>query len=235
MTETRPPVNGISRKRPTLPSSLSWGRPGVGRVTAIAVLGYSSFGLATTFAVSAMVSWRSFPGCTEFQLHRVPWGEGILQRSHQLPDSQGRSATQQYESSGFGWRCQMASSEDQPLAGPEFRTCIVRESGWPFYAFTGGYDADAMHGYPIPERAISWATPPAPMYMWAFIPIGPVWLGLLADVALYAVLFAVAVNAPGAVRRRVRARAGRCVRCGYQLATAGTCPECGHIGLRMPT
>jgi hypothetical protein len=34
-------------------------------------------------------------------------------------------------------------------------------------------------------------------------------------------------SAPGFVRRGVRRRRGRCVRCGYELKGLAMCPECG--------
>ena len=58
-----------------------------------------------------------------------------------------------------------------------------------------------------------------------------VWFGLLADTILYATASGLVIRAPGAIRRLHRRRAGRCVRCAYDLRglpAGAQCPECGH-------
>jgi hypothetical protein len=63
------------------------------------------------------------------------------------------------------------------------------------------------------------------------LPYRPLWPALLGDTAVYSAAWAVLLFGPGAVRRGLRSRKGRCTRCGYDLraAPAGApCPECGH-------
>ena len=62
------------------------------------------------------------------------------------------------------------------------------------------------------------------------LPLSPIWPGFAVNTAFYAaplwLLFAVM---PRAVRRHLRRRRGRCLKCGYDLRgdLAGGCPECG--------
>lgn len=67
-------------------------------------------------------------------------------------------------------------------------------------------------------------------YDFRALPLLPSWPGLLADTALFGCLWAAVLFGPGLVRRRVRARRGRCPRCGYDarnLPEGAPCPECG--------
>jgi hypothetical protein len=60
----------------------------------------------------------------------------------------------------------------------------------------------------------------------------PIWPGLAADTAFYAGAWWLILLAPRRIRRVLRKRGGRCVKCGYDLAglaQAGACPECGTI------
>lgn len=64
------------------------------------------------------------------------------------------------------------------------------------------------------------------------IPLAPIWLGFTVDALFYGaawgVLLALVVG-PGALRRALRRRRGRCLRCAYDLRgiPEGACPECG--------
>jgi hypothetical protein len=57
-----------------------------------------------------------------------------------------------------------------------------------------------------------------------------VWLGFIGDVLIWAVILYVVCSIPSQVRRYLRKRGGRCLRCGYQLRglTESRCPECGR-------
>jgi len=59
------------------------------------------------------------------------------------------------------------------------------------------------------------------------VPIRPIWVGTIANSVLYGALVWLVLFAPGLIRQRSRAKRGRCVVCGYELAAMVKCPECG--------
>jgi hypothetical protein len=59
------------------------------------------------------------------------------------------------------------------------------------------------------------------------IPLRVEWKGMFAGSALYTGVVGLAFL-PLALRRWSRARHGRCLSCGYELAGLPTCPECGR-------
>jgi hypothetical protein len=61
-----------------------------------------------------------------------------------------------------------------------------------------------------------------------FVPILPLWPGFLVDTAFWGGAAFLVWSVPGLVRRGMRRRRGRCVRCGYELKDLAVCPECGH-------
>jgi len=69
---------------------------------------------------------------------------------------------------------------------------------------------------------------PTKFAMRAFLPLRPIWWGLIADSLLFAVVLALALYALVAVRAIVRRRRGRCARCGFPVQS-GRCPECGDV------
>ncbi len=61
-------------------------------------------------------------------------------------------------------------------------------------------------------------------------PMAPIWPGFVRNTLLYSAavgVLAAPVLLVAPVRRRWRARRGRCPRCGYELAGLEMCPECG--------
>lgn len=66
------------------------------------------------------------------------------------------------------------------------------------------------------------------------LPLIPIWPGLLANIAI----FAVAWFTPGFVWRTARNRRRKirhqCLTCGYNKASLPTCPECGQTSTQMP-
>ncbi len=69
------------------------------------------------------------------------------------------------------------------------------------------------------------------------VPIRPLWLGFMINTVFYGVGFWLLwfglFRGPGMIRRGVRRRRGRCVKCGYDLrgnAAGSACPECGVAG-----
>jgi len=62
------------------------------------------------------------------------------------------------------------------------------------------------------------------------IPLRPLWLGLLGNVAVWSIAWAALVWGPGGLIRWRRRRSNRCECCGYSLAglaSPALCPECG--------
>ena len=71
---------------------------------------------------------------------------------------------------------------------------------------------------------------------WLRVPIGPIWLGLVVDSALYSGIWYGLIFAPGAIRRRNRRLSNHCIRCNYDRAglnAALVCPECGASNHRL--
>jgi hypothetical protein len=60
------------------------------------------------------------------------------------------------------------------------------------------------------------------------LPLIPLWPGFAGNTAVYAALASIPLLGLPMARRRRRHRAGKCVECGYELAGAGICAECGH-------
>jgi hypothetical protein len=59
------------------------------------------------------------------------------------------------------------------------------------------------------------------------LPLMPVWPGFAIDVLFWGLVSWLLFFAPFTLRRVVRARRGRCVKCGYDMRGLDACPECG--------
>ena len=118
---------------------------------------------------------------------------------------------------------------------------VVWEFGWPF-SCAGAHVTFMLYESPPSPR------PPEVMHRCIgpisgfseprYLPIDPLWPGLLTNTAIYGTAWWAMLFGPGLVLRWRRRRAGRCATCGYDLqgAVVGdqssvvgvVCPECGH-------
>jgi hypothetical protein len=109
----------------------------------------------------------------------------------------------------------------------------VHDLGWPSlamrYAIASASERPAVHisplngGLPVPARSAPWRR----------LPLRMIPTGFAVDTAFWGGAAVLVWSVPGFVRRGVRRRRGRCVRCGYELKGLAVCPECGHQ--RAPT
>jgi len=66
------------------------------------------------------------------------------------------------------------------------------------------------------------------------LPLSPMWIGMLADSAIFGIVVWLLLAGWSSGRRWLRRRSGRCPRCGYDragLAVGAVCPECGAPAL----
>lgn len=153
-------------------------------------------------------------------LHHESW---ILDHGGSLPSvEEFGSLFEEYEPAfGVDWRFYRAG-------GMGFADYV--QAGWPARCLDGGWwlNHEGMRDYHDAVRIdlseYSWVTPYS-----TFIPIGVKWLGLCIDTLFYAAVLWTLFFAPAFLRRVVRRRKGRCLRCGYDLRASdgAPCPECG--------
>ena len=100
-------------------------------------------------------------------------------------------------------------------------------SGWPFIAFSSylHYDHGDARTADLDCALRIARGGRAPL----FLPICPIWQGVLLDTALYSCVWTLLVTAVLWARKAIRAARGVCPRCCYDLRgnSAKTCPECG--------
>ena len=116
--------------------------------------------------------------------------------------------------------------------------------GWPLLAmssFSGlGVDpvADAFlakssDGFSVPDSLRSqplFADIEAEWFNRPIVPLRPIWAGFAINTIFYAAILWLLALVPFTVRRMIRRRRGRCIKCGYDLhghSGGAVCPECG--------
>ncbi len=60
-----------------------------------------------------------------------------------------------------------------------------------------------------------------------FLPIRPIWPGFAVNTLLYATVLWLLICGPFLLRRFIRVKCGRCVKCGYLVGESAVCTECG--------
>ncbi|MFT3685460.1 MAG: hypothetical protein QM783_11115 [Phycisphaerales bacterium] len=114
---------------------------------------------------------------------------------------------------GAGWPFRALCAEtDEPVQDPTTRLAV--------YSFRGGLT--------LPTHVIKDG---ATIFLPRCLPLRPIWPGLVADVAIFSLLWGLVV-VPMALVIRSRMRRGRCLSCGYDLqglAADVKCPECGAV------
>ena len=154
-------------------------------------------------------------------------GRGYVpETSWPFPVSEGLVAQNCSCCNGWTWDCHYAvlrsKWEQSPVGGIKV--------GWPFRSFAawrhlaGRASELDEHGYLLSSGAD--LVPRFPSY--------PLWPGFVFNTILFSITAWGLWQVPLAIRRRERRRAGRCMRCGYDLAglaVGAVCPECGSGGV----
>ena len=141
------------------------------------------------------------------------------------------------------------------LADPPTMRMTVTEqyNGWPFRTL---YWVRSDRYYKLPGRTYFWTrTGPSrrittkqhvwivikqPWNAWflpkkgrkeIYLPVAPIWKGLLLNTFFYALLIRLFMAAPGRIRRMILVKRGLCIKCAYDLRGADheACPECGTV------
>jgi hypothetical protein len=202
---------------------------------------FMGVGLASTVAVAvgaslchryeSLVQQTATAGLRCERLSTVGWSEMtttiVLRDEHPSPRDAALSTFEAVKSQPF-------LVGTVPLATPPRaprRTWWFVQAGWPTPAFWGWRCTDTGLGW---KEQMSSKLLPAPRLVMSTsirnvdIPYGIQWTGLIANVALYAVLWALLVSAYMALRSALRRRRGLCPACGYDCSASGmVCPECG--------
>lgn len=163
------------------------------------------------------------PSATTFNnIKPMPYRLDQLWASHGQNDAKADLAI---ERMGAGRRRTDLFGFSQPS---DFTTAVlsIEESGFPFRCFRGtilikGSDRQFASAIDIASPT---GTEPTRL-----LPLAPIWLGLLANILIYATIFWIILLSYGLCVRHIAIRKHRCVLCGYLLSnlTDHGCPECG--------
>ena len=61
------------------------------------------------------------------------------------------------------------------------------------------------------------------------LPLIPIWPGFAVNTLFYAVVLWMLICGPFVLRRFIRVKRGRCVKCGYPMGESAACSECGRL------
>ena len=60
------------------------------------------------------------------------------------------------------------------------------------------------------------------------LPFHPIWPGFAVNTVCYAAVLWLLIPGPFVLRRFIRMKRGRCMKCGYPIAESAVCTECGN-------
>ncbi len=132
------------------------------------------------------------------------------------------------------------SWDEEAITLPDYqrKEIIVEASGWPALALCGRstavwhnktdksffeYDRTGVLLRPSNGDNTAWST------TWRLIPLMPMWPGFAVNTLFYSAIIWLFAFAPFKLRRYVRHKRGRCIKCAYDLRSdfSAGCPECG--------
>ena len=208
---------------------------------AVSILALVVFGMAVQTVVAYALAFRAW------EVHDDPWPNELMMGGWPGPvpeewvGSDGGIVVhpqRRFSNASVAWDWQNFQGSDDR----EYHELNVWRMGWPLRSM-----AAYRHGsMPVQGRVfrepkgwraawvLAWmkgyVQPPAkpgdPPRVW---PLYPIWSGLAVNTLLYATAAWVALWAWAQVRQWRRKSRGLCVRCRYEVAGLGRCPECGAI------
>lgn len=104
--------------------------------------------------------------------------------------------------------------------------------GWPMICLAQRHEFDPVTDRITHTNAIRMPRQLRQRFEGSFLPLVPIWPGLLINAALFGWLWFVVLACPIMCRKRLRKFRGRCPDCGYnrRKAASDCCPECGALG-----
>ena len=119
---------------------------------------------------------------------------------------------------------------DDDLFPEVWRFWFEQSCGWPFRSMAGRIElADDLssivstHWVMTPDSSDSFSFATSRL-----LPLRPIWPCFAMNTAAYGTLAWILLRGPFAVRRIIRRFRDRCPQCGYPIATASRCTECGR-------
>lgn len=108
--------------------------------------------------------------------------------------------------------------------------CYEASYGWPLRAASWeewGSPASVLQLHVVGFGAAVTSAAPYKPSRFEWFPARPMWLGILGNSIVYALVTWLGIVGFGRVRRARRLRGGFCPRCTYRVGEASTCSECG--------
>jgi len=103
----------------------------------------------------------------------------------------------------------------------------VHGLGWPVVSMwrdyglvSGGTRYELLHGLGLTFLPPDVSLPRA-------VPLHPIWPGFVINTIFYAAVVWLLIPGPFVLRRFIRVKRGRCVKCGYPSGESAVCSECG--------
>ncbi len=200
---------------------------------AIKLVIFLLLGAVVNVAVAWMCSARSEPRLYGPQVAQTPskeLGRSIVETMDLFdgPFQVGGSIA----APGFGVTRTLfpASSGGTP---PTMAFVLHTESGWPFTSLEGNsaliaVGATASEQYSGGLATPKWLVGQQQGQVPGVLPLRPVWLGFIANTAVYGLLLWLLIRGPLAIRGLRRRARGSCPSCNYPIGESLRCTECGR-------